>query len=1335
MDLKDIVSKVRTAGTSLLEQIDLLEVPRKSYQNFLESGLRELFQTFFPVRDYTGMMVLEFVDYRIGEPLHTEEECRAQSLTYEAPLYVRFRLINYTYGEEITEDEINLCDIPLMTKRGTFIINGSEKVVVNQLTRAPGIYFDTTMGVKKGGAVSYKGELIPAEGSWIRFRTEGRWVETTEESSSFKIEEAIYVTIGKGKNFPITLLIRALNSEYLPIQKEVLVGRIANETVVDRDTGEIIIRKGERIDEEAASRLEEVRGRSNWNGPVPIEPRIALERMDVIKVVAPPGPSSTTQDLIKLFGEEQVLEYPEASQLLGKWLGEDVKGENGEVIATAFTKIEKKELARKIEKLNLERLLVYDVPKKIEETLKEEISKGITSEDAALKAFYKTMRTGEERHMDVKGAEQLLAGYLGDIRHYDLGVVGRKRINEKLGISVPEHVRWLTKSDFVAIAKYMVKLATGDEDSRFEPDDIDHIKNKRVRPVGELLQLFLRPYFLQLERAIKERMASIPRDKGGITPDKLIYARPLEGAIKAFFATGQLTQFMDQTNPLSELTHKRRLSVLGPGGLTRRSVSWEVRNIHPSHYGKICPIETPEGPNVGLITSLTSYALINEDGFLITPYMRLENGRLTGEIVYLTPEEEEKYYIVPADAKVDENGMLKEKYILTRYGSKFPLVEREKAQFMEVAPEQVFSLSASLIPFLEHDDADRALMGANYQRQAVPLLIPQAPIIKTGMEGKVAVSSQTVVVADAPGIVEKVDARRIVVRRLDGGEDVYPLINFRRSNSGTCIHQRPIVEKGDRVREGQILADSLSSDKGEIALGANLLIAYMPWEGYNYEDAIVISDRIVKEDVLTSIHIEEYETTTRNTNLGPEEITRDIPGVGEDALKDLDENGIIRIGARVGPHDILVGKIAPKPQRELSPEEKLVAAIFGKKGEDVKDVSLRMPHGERGIVVDVKVFSRFKYFCPRCGNKEWFSKEPSSQELSCKVCGAEIVKEEEDTLQAGVNAMVKVYVAQIRPIMVGDKLSGRHGNKGVIAKILPVEDMPHLPDGTPVDIVLNPLGVPSRMNVGQLYEIHLGWVGKNEGISYVCRIFQGPKEEDIKRHLKRVTDGMRKEKLVQILEEIAPNIIDELSQKDTFEESLQELGNLLKRLPEGEVLKLANEIGLATTDDKEICERLREMVNNRIGFDEETGKCTLIDGRTGEPFNQKVAVGYGYIMKLEHLAEDKMHARSIGTYSLITQQPLGGKAQFGGQRFGEMEVWALEAYGAAHTLQEMLTIKSDDTQGRSEAYTRIVRGEVLEMGGIPESFNILVNELRSLGLNVIIESEEESEEGEERNNA
>lgn len=1331
MDPKETTSMVSILERPTLKRIDLLEVPRKSYQHFLEQGLRELFEIFFPIRDYTGAMVLEFVDYRLGEPLHGEEECKAKSLTYEAPLYVKFRLINYSFGEEITEDEVNLCDIPLMTKRGTFIINGSEKVVVNQLTRAPGIYFDTTMGVKKGGAVSYKGELIPSEGSWIKFRTEGRWVETTEESPGLKIAEAIYVTIGKGRNFPITLLIRALNSEYLPVKKELLVGRIANERVVDKTTGEIIVNKGEVITEEIAQRVEEIRGRSTWNGSVPLEPRVALEREDVIKVVASPGPSSTNKDLIKLFGKEEVLEKPSASQLLNKWIVDDVV-KDGEVVIRGVIKIEKKELAKKIEKLELERVVVYEVPKKIEETLKEDRT---ASEDEALKAFYKAMRAGDEKHADVKGAEALLCGYLGDLRHYDLGTVGRRRLNQKLSLSVPEHVRWLTKEDFVGIAKFMSEFASSEEE-QIEPDDIDHIKNKRIRPVGELLQLFLRPYFIQLERAIKERMASIPRDKAGISPSMLIYARPLEGAIKAFFATGQLTQFMDQTNPLSELTHKRRLSVLGPGGLTRRSVSWEVRNIHPSHYGKICPIETPEGPNVGLITSLTSLALVNEEGFLVTPYRKLENGKLTGEIVYLTAEEEEKVYIAPADAKVDEEGRLRDEYILTRYGSKFPLVKREKVQYMEVAPEQVFSLSASLIPFLEHDDADRALMGANYQRQAVPLLIPQAPIVKTGLEWKVAESSQAVVTAVAPGIVEKVDGREIVIRRVDGRQDVYPLYNFQRSNAGTCIHQRPIVEKGDRIREGQVIADSLSSDKGELALGANLLIAYMPWEGYNYEDAIVISERIVKEDVLTSIHIEEYEVTTRNTTLGPEEITRDIPGVGEEALKDLDENGIIRIGARVGPHDILVGKIAPKAQRELTPEEKLLIAIFGKKGEDVKDASLRMPHGERGIVVDVKMFSRFKFYCPRCEKKYIFSREPQSAKLSCEVCGAEIVREEEDALPQGINALVKVYVAQIRPIMVGDKLSGRHGNKGVIAKILPVEDMPHLPDGTPVDIVLNPLGVPSRMNIGQLYELHLGWVGKNEGISYICPIFRGLKEEEIKRHMARVMDRMRREKLREILEEISPAILGRLPVGETFGETLNELRKLLEQIPEEEVLRIARGVGVKEKDIETICKKLKEMVNARVGFDEETGKCVLIDGRTGEPFNQKVAVGYGYIMKLEHLAEDKMHARSTGTYSLITQQPLGGKAQFGGQRFGEMEVWALEAYGAAHTLQEMLTIKSDDVQGRSDAYSRIVRGEVLELGGVPESFNILMSELRSLGLNITPETEEEEfEEGEETGNA
>lgn len=1319
----------------LLEGIDLLAVPAESYQRFLKEGLKELFDTYFPIKDYTGSLILEVLDYYLAEPPYTEEECRAQGLTYEAPLIARMRLINKASplgGEEVTEEELALCSIPLMTPQGTFIINGSEKIVVNQLTRAPGIYFDTSMDVKKGGAISYKAELIPAEGMWMKFKAEGRWVEAAVETTTFKVSEAIYATIGRAKNFPITLFIRALNSEYLPIKKEILVGRIANEVVVDYSTGEIIVEKGQLIDEEIAQRLEEVKGRSNWEGPWPIEPRIALERQDVIKVVAPPGPSSSTADLVKLLGEEEVLEKPEASQLMGKWLGEDIKAPSGEVLYPAFTKIEKKEMARKIEKLQLEKLLVYKVPRNIEETLAEEEARKIFSEEDALKAFYKVMRAGEEKYADMKGAEALLYGYIGDLRHYDLGLVGRQRLNAKLSLSVPLHVRWLTKEDFIGIAKFICKLAEteGEENSEFAPDDIDHISNKRIKPVGELLQSFLRPYFLQLERAVKERMASIPRDRGGITPNTVISTQPLLGAIKSFFATGQLTQFMDQTNPLSELTHKRRLSVLGPGGLTRRSVSWEVRNIHPSHYGKICPIETPEGQNVGLITSLTSYARVNKQGFIITPYRKVENGRLTGEIVYLDPAEEENSYIAPADAKVDENGVLMEKFVLTRYRGKYPVVEREKVQYMEVAPEQVFSLSASLIPFLEHDDADRALMGANYQRQAVPLLIPQAPIIKTGLERKVAESSGAVVVSRSRGIVEKVDAQRIVIRKPDGDREEYPLYNFRRSNSGTCIHQRPIVEKGQRVREGDPLADSFSTDGGELALGANLLIAYMPWEGYNYEDAIVISERLVRDDVLTSIHIEEYETTTRDTTLGPEEITRDIPGVGEESLRNLDENGIIRIGAEVGPNDILVGKIAPKAQRELTPEEKLVQAIFGKKGEDVKDVSLRMPHGERGTVIDVKVFSRFKFFCPRCGERYVLSREPRQGELSCKVCGAEIVKDKEDALQPGINALVRVLVAQQRPIMVGDKLSGRHGNKGVIAKILPVEDMPHLPDGTPVDIILSPLGVPSRMNIGQLYEVHLGWVGKNEEVSFVCPIFKGPNEEQIKEHMARVTDKMRCEKLASFLEELGV-VIEEIEIGEGFSSLLKKLKDKLSQTTPEELARLAENLGTKPVVE-EMIEKIKQSVDNRIGFDENTGKCTLIDGRTGEPFSQKVVVGYGYIMKLEHLAEDKMHARSTGTYSLITQQPLGGKAQFGGQRFGEMEVWALEAYGAAYTLHEMLTVKSDDVQGRASTYTKIVRGEPLEEGGVPESFNILINELKALGMNLIPLGEEDSTPSEQK---
>ena len=1049
----------------VLEMPDLIEIQKDSYQWFLETGLKEMFHDISPIQDFTGNLVLEFAAYSFGEPKYDVENCKERDMTFSAPLRVKVRLINQETGE-VKEQEVFMGDFPLMTEKGTFIINGAERVIVSQLVRSPGVYYSGH--VDPSGVKIFEATVIPNRGAWLEFESD--------------VNGNIYVRVDRTRKLPATVLIRALGY-------------------------------------------------------------------------------STNSSILELFDDNQY----------------------------------------------------------IQNTLDKD---NTHSQDDALIEVYKRLRPGEPPTVD--SARTLIESLFFDPKRYDLGNVGRHKLNAKLQHGVlykpdsedNEYIRHLTKEDIVAALWHFLKLMNGE----VKKDDIDHLGNRRLRSVGELLQNQFRIGLSRMERVVRERMTI--QDVEVITPQVLINIRPVVAAIKEFFGSSQLSQFMDQTNPLAELTHKRRLSALGPGGLSRERAGFEVRDVHHSHYGRICPIETPEGPNIGLIGSLGTYARINKFGFIETPYRKVENeeGRVTGQIDYLTADVEDDFIVAQANVALTEDGH----FVDTRVPARAPeiaVVPTSKVDYVDVSPKQVVSVATALIPFLEHDDANRALMGANMQRQAVPLLRSQAPIVGTGMEAKTARDSGIVALAKNPGVVERVNGGLIEVRTDEGNLDSYKLAKFERSNQGTCINQKPIVSKGQRVEKGQVIADGPSTDYGELALGKNVLVAFMPWEGYNYEDAILISNELVKEDVFTSIHIEEHECDARDTKLGPEEITRDIPNVGEDVLKDLDDRGIIRIGAEVRPGDILVGKVTPKGETELTAEERLLRAIFGEKAREVRDTSLRVPHGENGKVVDVKVFSR----------------------------------ENGDELAPGVNQLVRVYVAQKRKISEGDKMAGRHGNKGVISKIMPEEDMPFLPDGRPVQIVLNPLGVPSRMNIGQVLECHLGWAASALGINVATPVFDGATEEDIRNML--VEAGKQK----------------------------------------------------------------------GLSWIQPTGKTRLRDGRSGEYFDNDITVGYVYMLKLAHLVDDKIHARSTGPYSLVTQQPLGGKAQFGGQRFGEMEVWALEAYGASYTLQEILTVKSDDVIGRVKTYEAIVKGENVPEPGVPESFKVLIKELQSLGLDVKVLSDSDEE--------
>jgi DNA-directed RNA polymerase subunit beta len=1189
----------------IMELPNLMELQKKSYDEFLQHdvlpedrkkvGLQAAFMSVFPIYDSNENSFLEFAGYSFGEPRYSVDDCQERDMTYAAPLKVTLRLVvreedpetHVKKIKDIREQEVFFCELPLMTERNTFIINGAERVIVSQLHRSPGVSFDDDDGkVHSSGRRLYTARVIPYRGSWLEFE--------------FDTNDLLYARIDRKRKILATLMLRCLGY-------------------------------------------------------------------------------GSDDKILALFYEKESLSVE--GKLAGRiTAAEVVDPRTGEVLVPANVELSK-ELQLKLEKAKVKKVDVLVVPKQdyfasVRRTLEKDTVRG---EEEALLEVYRKLRPGDPPTLE--SARNLWDNLFFNARRYDLAKVGRYKLNKKLKLDLPLSTRVLTKEDLIAIMKYLLQLNNG----KGEKDDIDHLGNRRVRSAGELLENQFRLGLVRIEKAVKERMSILDMEEA--MPANLINAKPVTAGVREFFGSSQLSQFMDQTNPLAALTHKRRLSALGPGGLNRERAGFEVRDVHYTHYGRVCPIETPEGPNIGLIVSLSTYARVNEYGFIETPYRKVENGRVTSTVEYLSADEEDNFIIAQANQALDEKGRFKESMVLARHKGDFPMTAPTNVQYMDISPKQLVSVATSLIPFLEHDDANRALMGSNMQRQAVPLLQSEAPYVGTGMEFRSAYDSGAVVVAKRDGVVEYVDAAKIVVAADSRDEgpvrstlDTYKLIKYKRSNQDTSVNQKPLVRKGQRIKKGQVIADGPATRQGELALGKNVLVAFMPWNGYNYEDAIILSERLVSEDVFTSVHIEEFELEARDTKLGKEEITRDIPNVGEEALKDLDENGIVRIGADVAPGDILVGKVTPKGETELTPEEKLLRAIFGEKAGDVRDASLKTPPGVEGKVIDVRVFARH--------DREEVSKKQENELVkqvekkydklleAVDKSTAETVKAMEkeaadrlaiervkaiaedrksdlllekekeiakirkgDELPPGVIKLVKVYVAKKRKIGVGDKMAGRHGNKGVVSKIVPVEDLPYLSDGTPVDIVLNPLGVPSRMNVGQILETQLGYAARALGIYVETPVFDGAKESDIQALLAKA--------------------------------------------------------GLPTS-----------------------GRSRLFDGKTGEPFDQEVTVGVIYMLKLAHLVDDKIHARSIGPYSLITQQPLGGKAQFGGQRFGEMEVWALEAYGAAYTLQELLTVKSDDVAGRTRIYEAIVKGKNAPEPGVPESFNVLVKELQALALDV-----------------
>ena len=1190
----------------VLEMPNLIEVQKDSYQWFLDEGLNEVFKDISPIADYSGKLSLEFVGFTLCEEerKYSIEECKERDATYAAPLKVKVRLHNKENGE-ITTHEIFMGDLPLMTETGTFVINGAESVIVSQLVRSPGIYY--AIAHDKLGKTLYSCTVIPNRGAWLEYETDSN--------------DVFYVRVDRTRKVPITVLIRALgigtNAEILELfgDEPKILASFTKDTSENYQEGLLELYKKIRPGEPLAVESAESLITSMFFDP---------RRYDLAKV----GRYKFNKKLLL------------RNRIAGHKLAEDVVDmTTGEIIAETGTVVSQ-ELADQIqnaavpyvwmqgEERNIKVLssMVVDIKNYVDFTEEELKEMGVT-ELVYYPVLAKILEENEEAE-DIKEA-----------------------IKQEIHELIPKHI---TKEDILASINYNMHLEYG----LGTDDDIDHLGNRRIRAVGELLQNQYRIGLSRLERVVRERMTT--QDLDGITPQSLINIKPVTAAVKEFFGSSQLSQFMDQNNPLGELTHKRRLSALGPGGLSRDRAGFEVRDVHYSHYGRMCPIETPEGPNIGLINSLASYARINEYGFVEAPYRKIDrtdkkNPRVTDEVVYMTADEEDIYHVAQANEPLDEEGHFIHKNVSGRYREETQEYERQMFEYMDVSPKMVFSVATALIPFLQNDDANRALMGSNMQRQAVPLLTTEAPVVGTGMESKAAVDSGVCVVAKKAGTVECAASKEIIIKNDDGTKDVYHLTKFMRSNQSNCYNQRPIVFKGEHVEAGQVIADGPSTAKGELALGKNPLIGFMTWEGYNYEDAVLLSERLVMDDVYTSVHIEEYEAEARDTKLGPEEITRDVPGVGDDALKDLDERGIIRIGAEVRAGDILVGKVTPKGETELTAEERLLRAIFGEKAREVRDTSLKVPHGEYGIVVDAKVFTR----------------------------------ENGDELSPGVNQAVRIYIAQKRKISVGDKMAGRHGNKGVVSRVLPVEDMPFLPNGRPLDIVLNPLGVPSRMNIGQVLEIHLSLAAKALGFNIATPVFDGANENDIQDTLEMANDYVNME---------------------DFEEFRAKYEDVLRP----EVMQFLDE-------NKAHRELWKGVPLSR------DGKVRLRDGRTGEYFDSPVTIGHMHYLKLHHLVDDKIHARSTGPYSLVTQQPLGGKAQFGGQRFGEMEVWALEAYGASYTLQEILTVKSDDVIGRVKTYEAIIKGDNIPEPGIPESFKVLLKELQSLGLDVRVLREDMTE--------
>ena len=1334
----------------IAEMPNLIEVQKASYDQFLmvdepkggraDEGLQAVFKSVFPISDFSGSSMLEFVRYEFEAPKYDVDECRQRSMTFAAPLKVTLRLIVFEVDQEtgaksikdIKEQDVYMGDMPLMTSNGTFVVNGTERVIVSQMHRSPGVFFDHDKGkTHASGKLLFAARIIPYRGSWLDIE--------------FDAKDIVYARIDRRRKIPVTSLLYALGLDgeaildtfykklvfkrtkdawSVPFDAQRLRGMKVTYDLVDAKSGEVLLEAGKKLTAKEARRINE----------------------QAVKA-------------LKISNDE----------LVGQYLAEDIVSvTTGEVHAEAGEEITAK-LLESFDEAGVGELPVLDIDHVnvggyIRNTLALDKN---DAREGALFDIYRVMRPGEPPTIET--AEAMFHSLFFDSERYDLSAVGRVKMNMRLELDAEDTMRVLRREDIIAVIKTLLDL----RDGRGEVDDIDHLGNRRVRSVGELMENQYRLGLLRMERAIKERMSAVDIDT--VMPQDLINAKPAAAAVREFFGSSQLSQFMDQTNPLSEVTHKRRLSALGPGGLTRERAGFEVRDVHPTHYGRICPIETPEGPNIGLINSLATFARVNKYGFIESPYRKIKGGQMTDEVVYLSAMEEQRHYVAQANVRLDAKGKLLDDLITVRHAGEVMPVPLDRVDLVDVSPKQLVSVAAALIPFLENDDANRALMGANMQRQAVPLVRTDAPFVGTGMESVVARDSGAAIAARRAGIVDQVDATRIVVRAINEtdstkpGVDIYNLLKFQRSNQSTCINQRPLVRVGDKVNQGDIVADGPSTELGELALGRNVLVAFMPWNGYNFEDSILLSERIVADDIFTSIHIEEFEVMARDTKLGPEEITRDIPNVSEEALKNLDEAGIVYIGAEVHAGDILVGKITPKGESPMTPEEKLLRAIFGEKASDVRDTSLRVPPGVQGTIVEVRVFNRHGVdkderalaiereeieslakdrddeqaildrntfgrlsellkgkavlSGPRGMKKdtvvtpELLADYPRNQWWQIAVPSDKMMSEIEqmrklydeskkrleqrfldkveklqrgDELPPGVMKMVKVFVAVKRKIQPGDKMAGRHGNKGVVSRIMPVEDMPFLPDGRPVDIVLNPLGVPSRMNVGQILETHLGWACAGLGI----KIGEG-------------VELYKQSKDVKPLKKILAQVYGKNAEIEAMNDSeLVELGGNLKR-----------GVPMATPVFDGAREKDIEEMLEMAGLSS-SGQVRLLDGRSGEYFDRSVTVGYIYMLKLHHLVDDKIHARSIGPYSLVTQQPLGGKAQFGGQRFGEMEVWALEAYGAAYTLQEMLTVKSDDVAVCTKFYESIVRGEDNFEAGIPESFNVLVKEMRSLCLNV-----------------